>query len=255
MKKLYTISILVMVLLLVTGCSTGGYPLTQEESDAIAQYSAHLLLKYSKNNIYTDKLMDKKDYEETLVTPKPTEAATPTPKPTATIAPTEIPEDENDESTPTPLPTEEPAKPTESVVVEDNKLDSLSEIFGNDYDVTYVKHYIGESFSENSFLTLSAPEGKQLCIVTLNIKNNSKKTSRIKAENIKVAYMLYNGSKLTDTAELSLLSNDIQFLDDDIEAGKSMEAVILFYITDAKADYTLRFKSMDSGKIFDIDLK
>ena len=91
MKKGLVLILAGVLVFLLTACESGEHiKLTQEESDAIAQYSAYLLMKYDTRKTHKEKLLDQKELkqayadmaaEEAEKNPaKPTPSATPTPE-------------------------------------------------------------------------------------------------------------------------------------------------------------------------------
>ena len=86
-KKIRYLLLGLFVVIALTGCSLGQpeIPITDEETDGIAQYCAHMIMKYGAERLYQERLLDKKDFEEAvaereaLLNPTPTNTPTPAP--------------------------------------------------------------------------------------------------------------------------------------------------------------------------------
>ena len=151
--KKSVIALILLIAVLVCGCSSAPeYNITDDESDAIAQYCAYLLLKYDKNKNAERKLLDKKELEDIYNAGKEenvTEAVTPTPPitdpGTPTPTPTEAPE-VTDTPTPTPEITEEPK----------NLVSGLTELYGKtDFTVEYGYYKLSEKYVENEYSVIT----------------------------------------------------------------------------------------------------
>ena len=249
MKKIYPALAIIIASLMLTACSSNYIEITDKESDAIAQYCAHLLLKYDKNKVAQRKLLDVdelEDYYEELhkndPTPTPTEMAEPTAEPTSEPEVTPTPEDITD--VPTAVPTE-PELP---------KAESLTELYAKeDFTVEYKTISVTQMYYENEYSSISAKDGESIAVIFFNIRNIGDADQKFVSSDSKVGYALYcvNGNIYTPT--LSMLGNDIQFLNDLIEKDEEYEAVLLFFIDAMDLPVKLRAEDGESGKIFDID--
>ena len=64
-KTIRLLLILLSSVFLLAGCASAEYiALTDEESDAIAQYCAYLMLKYDKNEVEKRKLLEVKELQD-----------------------------------------------------------------------------------------------------------------------------------------------------------------------------------------------
>ena len=109
MKKLGFLITTLIVSLMLSACSSDYIEISEDESNAIAQYCAHLLLKNDKNKVAERKLLDideLEDYYMELHKDDPTPTPTPVEE-DVTPTPTDEPEE-------TPTPKEPEKKPTES---------------------------------------------------------------------------------------------------------------------------------------------
>ncbi len=247
MKKRFLSIALILIMLLSAGCSSVNIPLTEQESDAIAQYSAYLLLKYDNNKNSTEKLLDLDDLND-LKEEKLAAEATPTP----TVTPT---------PTPTPEPTAEPTAEPEPTAADKGEekddvkyAESVSELFGKDFEVSYKSFVLSDEYVENDYFTVNAPDNKKILSVNFEIKNSSSSEKLFESKNRNLVYTLYTDDRSYIAPEISMLGNDIQFLNDKIKGNSTFNAVLLFYVNENRKSFKLRITNTDSGKVFDIKI-
>ena len=176
MKRIRNFLLLSGICFILTGCALGKptIPLTEDETNAIAQYCAHLLMKHGASELYHDtgeKLLDKKEYEDAIAEREALLNPTSTPLPTATPVPEnsdkgEEPtgQEDGDENTSTPVPT--PSGKTTA---------DASELFDPSvFEVSVSGYTFTKSFkSEEEYFALSAPSGKIVAVFMLDVKNIS----------------------------------------------------------------------------------
>ena len=255
MKKMKMIlALFIIMACLVTGCSSGPHiELTEEESDAIAQYSAYLLLKYDKNKTAERKLLDINELEDIYNAEKEKqEAETVTPTPDITT-----PTPASDEPTPTVTPTEAPnVEPTVTSAPE-KTADSLTALYGKDnFTVEYGYYKLEEQYVENEFSVITPKQdGNKVLSLYFLIKNIGKSSEKFVSKDSAVKYVLYcdNGDKLGP--QICALPNDIQFLNDEIKAGGSYDAVLIFFVNDNEKAYSLKAVDENTGFEYDIKIK
>jgi len=212
------IIILGMTLLL---CCMGGclqeVPLTDAEMDAVAEYAAGLLLKHDLN--YNSPLLPEKIMEELL-------------NPSPTPVPTEIPDDisngnSDGKVTPTPVP---------EVTEETNA--QLTEIIGLDgFEVKYVGYVDnGSAIENNSYYSLEAKKGYKYITLNFTIRNLTQEEKVFDASGQKLTYMLDVDVKNRYRAVLSMLKNDMQYMDITIPAEGTETAVLVFEIKDTESE-------------------
>ena len=251
MKKLYVFIMVFLLAGMLTGCASGNIPITEEESDAIAQYCAHLLLKYDNNKTDDRKLMDKdelkdhyKELEKANPTPTPTQAPTSTPEATKAPKPSKAEDETND------------VTPTEAIPTADNKAESLTELYGlKGFDVKYSSGSLTKTYNENDYSTITARDGEMIFSASFKIKNNGKESQKFVSSDSSVSYILYCENGNSYTPQISMLSNDIQFLNDEIGVKKDFAAVLLFVVSETDVPATLRAEDGKTGKVYDIKIK
>ena len=244
MKKFRLIFLSVVLALIFTGCSLGEpqIKLTEEESDAIAQYCAHLIMKYGAKELYNEKLLDKKDYEEAV---KEREAElNPSPVPTKEPSPTPTPQpedgqdkgdeggsDKQDDQKTEPVITPAPAAADASALFDP----SIFEVSVS--DKVFTKNYK----SDLEYFTLSAPAGKFVAAFTIDVKNISSQKKVFDYNNYDVQFQLIVDGSKSISPEISLLSNDFRFTRSEIASNGVFSGVIVFFVDESAKKLTLRF--------------
>lgn len=214
MKKIQIGFILILLMAILAGCSAGP-SLSAEQNDQAAEYVAGALLKYDKN------------YEEALIydteeKKEETAEETAEPKPSAVPSPSAAPGSE----TGTPMPEEE-----------DNKLYTLDEVFGlADFKIKYKSYKLRSSYPDNpmeSYFSMDAKKGHKYVMAEFEIKNvsNTAKTINLLKENI--TYQLnVNETVIYEKPSLTLLENDLQYVNMEIEKNATKKAMLVFQIKD-----------------------
>lgn len=213
MKKLLFIMIFLCGIML-TGC-TQLVELTDEESDIIAEYMANVVLehddKYKEALIYPDNMTE----EEVTKTTEP-EAAT-------------VADSSDSESNLTTLDHQK----NEDSDYEVSNMNLSDEMGNGKFDISYENFRLYDSYPKekaNDYYSLEAAKGKKLLVVSFDINNLSKKDQVLNLVNSGYEYILDNGSEVTYKPKLTLLLNDIQYLDITVPAGKKKEAVLVFEV-------------------------
>jgi len=230
---------------ILSGCSLGEptIKLTEDESNAIAQYCAHLIMKYGAKDYYNQKLLDEKDYgdalveREALLNPSPTPTPSPVPdevKPTPTPEITGEP-DSGGEGDPGNPGNETTPEPPANVV-------SASEMFDQSvFEVSLVGYEMTRNYkNELEYFTLSAPEGKLVAAFTLEVKNITSQNKVFDYNNYDAQFQLVIDSGTAVGPEISLLSNDFRFTRSEIKPGESFKGVVVFFIDDKCKEFTFR---------------
>lgn len=275
MKKLSYFLLTILLLLLLTGCEGNAIPLTEEESDAIAQYCAHLIMKYDKSGLEKEKLLDEREFYDALAeiaareaelnpvsTPVPTAAPTEAPTPVPTLVPTEEPDDipgetdipdsadNNDvdtDITDLPDPSGDDNSGDDIVVtptpeVKNNVTDNLNDLINEDvFTITCVNSFITKEFkNEGEYFSLTAPAGQQILVVEFDITNNTSENQKYSASAYKFDFRVITEQGKQIYSEISLLADDIQFLDDNIASGATKKALVIFFTNSGEDTFTLR---------------
>lgn len=205
MRRLLVIFISVLALLF-TGCMKA-YPLTEEETDIVAEYMAGLLLAKDKN--YSLSLLS---YDE-------------------------VKELSNQATTNTK---EEPIEETDKDNVLDNeseinsldKTNSLSEVIGNkNFEIQFTGYKLADTYPEdetNRVFSIDPRKGNQLLIVNFTLENLNNKDMTIDLSKEKIQYQLkINGENIYKPL-LVLLENNLQYINMKIAANSKIPTVLIF---------------------------
>jgi len=226
-KKKFIIACFSVMLCLLCGCLKAT-PLTDEEMDVVAEYAASLLLKYDKN--FETPLYYTEEREVRLTptpTPEPTVKATPTPTPTPS---SETPSGSNDvpstpavTATPTPLPMFNEAE-TSRQITEIIAVDNIT--------VTCESFELMKSVQSTEYFSLVAKEGRQYAVVKFLLHNNTSEDLIFDASEKELEYSVDINTKTISRVSLSMLENDMQYMEIPVPAGGMAEAVLVFEIAD-----------------------
>ena len=204
-------TVLAVSVLSLTGCADIKN-LSEEQENEIAEYAAGVLLQNSDK--YPYRLITKKEKEVTETpTPMP---ATPTPTPTSAAAQaSDAPQESQPEQT--------------AAAPEDSKkqvsLDDLYHLKG--VSVLYTSYRLADKYGSSQ---IRAEQGKKLLVAEFSLKNNSGAKKKVKLiDRRKITYQL-NVDGTTYSPQISLLENQLDYLETVIAKGKSQKAVLVFQV-------------------------
>ena len=230
MKKGLVLFLACFMILVLSACESGEHiPLTPEESDAIAQYSAYLIMKHDARKTHKEKLLDEKqlqeEYEERAAAEaeeNPKKEDTTTPEPTKAVAPEKTDKVDPVSEVVTPEPTATPVPKPE--------FGSLSECYDNKFEVLFSKCIIGESYvNDSEVFNLTAHEGKKFVVLEFTINNNSSQKMTFDSTKFNVSYKLIS-EKRTNKPKTTLVANEISLFKKDFEPKESTSGVLIFEI-------------------------
>ena len=251
MRKILAVLMILVMSVSVSGCAMGPYQeLTEEQSNAIAQYSAYLLLKYDRNKKAERKLLDIKeieDYYEEL-----NGDATPTPVPTKTEedpAVTGTDPEPTREATPAPTavvtPTAEP--------VNDKTVSSLDELYDDpSFGISYGGYDLTKVYEENAYSSFSAKDGEKILVAKFKIQNKTSSKLNVSLIESNVEYYLYCENGDIYSPSISFLQNDMVTLDTEIASGSAYDAVMIFCIKEESKPAVLKAIESESGNIYEM---
>jgi len=201
-------------MLSLTGCIQE-YKLTELKGDATAEYMAALLLKYDE------------DYEPHL---------TPIDQLNEEVSETLGENNANTTTvTPTPFLEEAITENEDSEGAKVTKEYTLTEVIGEpDIEIQYSNYKICESYPEdttNAYFSLTPVEGNQLLVASFLAKNISDKEKTLNLSNSKVLYQLDINVGTVYKPLLTLLENDLQYIDITIGAGKNKTVLLVFEVS------------------------
>lgn len=218
MKKWKMVIIFLMVLSL-TGC-VEKYKATDEQSDAIAEYMASLLLDNDKH--YDQALVpedvlynDSSDTSEDTDTQNNnvTQAPTPTQASGETSSETEDGDTSQSGNNSTP------------------KL-SISEVIGQDnFQIDYKSYKLTDQYKSEYFV-LNPRDGYHLMVISFRIKNISDDKQVLNLTKAGIEYEITGISGTKYSPLLTLLENDLQYINIEINSGKTKSGVLIFQVPD-----------------------
>lgn len=204
-------TVLAVSVLSLTGCADIKN-LSEEQENEIAEYAAGVLLQNSDK--YSYRLITKEEKEVTETpTPMP---ATPTPTPTSAAAQaSDAPQESQPEQT--------AAAPEDSK--KEVSLDDLYHLKG--VSVLYTSYRLADKYGSSQ---IRAEQGKKLLVAEFSLKNNSGAKKKVKLiDRRKITYQL-NVDGTTYSPQISLLENQLDYLETVIAKGKSQKAVLVFQV-------------------------
>jgi hypothetical protein len=195
----------------LTGCIQE-YKVTEQQNDATAEYMAGLLLKYDE------------DYEQDL--PSQDE-----------IIEEEAAQVEVDTMSPTPTVSSTKDTTTNAEgKAEDAKKDyTLTEVIGaENFEIEYTGYKVTESYPEDAqsaYFSLTSREGNHLIVASFLVKNKTDKEKKLNLSKAKIQYQLDVNVGTVYKPSLTLLENDLQYIDIKIAGGKAEPVLLIFEIS------------------------
>ena len=258
MKKYTVITTLTCFTLFLTGCFLPSLPdMTEEQEEAITEYSADLLKKYDasySNGVYTEEQLEKaaqKEEEQKAKDEKAKQLAD------------EYMEKAKTAAAQKEKKSEEPSEGTDSEPKEKKNgpvslaNDEVAEFMNiSDFDVEYMGYDIMKSYPDdgnNSVFSVDATEGKQLVVLYLDVTNSGAADAAVDMFTDKNTYSLNCGGTTVESSS-KLVLNDFSIYRDTVQAGATNETVLVFE-TDEGMDIsgaTLMIKNGD--KVGEINL-
>lgn len=211
MKRLLIIFICVLGVIL-TGCMKE-YPLTETQTDIVAEYMAGRLLEEDKK--YSPSLIS---YQEI-------------------IDDEEIPPVNESEPEPTMIPetTEDNEEDTSSAVVPGDIQYTLSEVIGDQsFDIQYTGYQLAETYPEdesNLVFSVDPRVGYQLLVTNFIIENITDIDRAIDLSKIQIQYQLDINVGTIYKPQFALLENNMQYINLNVKAGAKIPAVLIFEVT------------------------
>ena len=106
-----------------------------------------------------------------------------------------------------------------------------------DYSITYQYYEILDSYvstEDHSAMALEAGDGKRLLIAHFAVTNNGAEAAHLDVLSQDIDFRLVTGTKEVP-AEFTLLLNDLSMYKGDVEAGSTLDTVLVFEVTDEEA--------------------
>ena len=211
-KRMQFLTILLASTVVLGGCGTSLYELTDDEEDLIVSAAAQA---GAKHNIFqSDGITDVEPETEPQMQENTTEQDT-----------QQVQEETNTNTNTGGTQTNTQTKEI-----------SLSDLLGKNLKVSYKGYSTASSYQEGDYFSVNATSGKTLIIMNINVKNTGKKNIKIDMLSKDVTfYGCFNGTdrivekKILSTKNLSTYQGKIK-------PGKSIKTVLAFEVSKKQAD-------------------
>lgn len=211
-KRMQFLAILLASTVVLGGCGTSLYELTDDEEDLIVSAAAQAVAKH--NVFQMDGITDVEPETETQMQENTTEQDT-----------QQVQEETNTNTNTGGTKTDTQAKEI-----------ALSDLLGKNLKVSYKGYSTASSYQEGDYFSVNAASGKTLIIMNINVKNTGKKNTKIDMLSKDVTfYGCFNGTdrivekKILSTKNLSTYQGKIK-------PGKSIKTVLVFEVSKKQAD-------------------
>lgn len=213
-KRFRLLAVVSAATLLLGGCGTPLYELTDDEQNIIVTYAAYSLAKhntYQKDGM-TNAVLAEEDSQEETTTDTQQESS------------------ETDSSTSTGTATGEGSGEEDAI--------SLAAAVGQESKLTvsYKGYQVQDSYQEGNYLAVNPDVGKRLVVMKFKIKNPTDKD--IELDTVSLDNTFYasfdGGSRIKET--VSFGAQSLSSYVGEIKAGKSKTAVLLFQVSESQAD-------------------
>lgn len=211
-KRMQFLAILLASTVVLGGCGTSLYELTDDEEDLIVSAAAQAVAKH--NVFQMEGITDVEPETETQMQENTTEQDT-----------QQVQEETNTNTNTGGTQTNTQTKEI-----------SLSDLLGKNLKVSYKGYSTASSYQEGDYFSVNATSGKTLIIMNINVKNTGKKNTKIDMLSKDVTfYGCFNGTdrivekKILSTKNLSTYQGKIK-------PGKSIKTVLVFEVSKKQAD-------------------
>lgn len=211
-KRMQFLAILLASTVVLGGCGTSLYELTDDEEDLIVSAAAQAVAKH--NVFQMEGITDVEPETETQMQENTTEQDT-----------QQVQEETNTNTNTGGTKTDTQTKEI-----------ALSDLLGKNLKVSYKGYSTASSYQEGDYFSVNATSGKTLIIMNINVKNTGKKNTKIDMLSKDVTfYGCFNGTdrivekKILSTKNLSTYQGKIK-------PGKSIKTVLAFEVSKKQAD-------------------
>ena len=189
MKKKISLPVMaVSAILLLGGCGTQMYDLSEDEENLVVQYSAHILAKY---NIEQKDGMTAASSEETQETQKQD---------------SQMPESQNTQSADNNMASDA----TGETQTQEMETMPIAEAIGHasGLTVSYKGYRVQNIYQEGDYFAVTPEDGNKLVVMKFEIKNKGKKKVRLDTEKLGITfYACFDGkNRIKETASLGTRS-------------------------------------------------
>lgn len=232
MKKIKGFILILVLAILSSSCVKNDIKMTDEQIDRAAEYAAGVLLKYDRN------------YESTLISETVIPEGTTEPVSTNEVTATENPETSNK------IDTDSTNKDSKKEQLELTDVINVKEC-----KINFSKYQILNSYEQGKSVYIKADKGKKLVVLEFKIKNKSDSDRKVKLlkKNITYTLIVNNGGEYQPN--LSILVNDLQFYNENIQKGKSKKAVLVFNVPKQEIKNTMKLQVIRDNQISEVKVK
>lgn len=231
-KRMQFLAILLASTVVLGGCGTSLYELTDDEEDLIVSAAAQAVAKH--NVFQMEGITDVEPETETQMQENTTEQDT-----------QQVQEETNTNTNTGGTKTDTQTKEI-----------ALSDLLGKNLKVSYKGYSTASSYQEGDYFSVNATSGKTLIIMNINVKNTGKKNTKIDMLSKDVTfYGCFNGTdrivekKILSTKNLSTYQGKIK-------PGKSIKTVLVFEVSKKQADEisTQNLQVEMDGKMYQVTM-
>lgn len=211
-KRMQFLTILLASTVVLGGCGTSLYELTDDEEDLIVSAAAQAVAKH--NIFQSDGITDVEPETEPQMQENTTEQDT-----------QQVQEETNTNTNTGGTQTNTQTKEI-----------SLSDLLGKNLKVSYKGYSTASSYQEGDYFSVNATSGKTLIIMNINVKNTGKKNIKIDMLSKDVTfYGCFNGTdRIVEKKILS--TKNLSTYQEKIKPGKSIKTVLAFEVSKKQAD-------------------
>ncbi len=218
MKKYFIVVLVLALSLMTTGCGTKLIKLTDSEREQIVQFSAHIISEFNRSQPEGYRPLNKKQIQ-----------AIKEPQKEVSVQENTVNTENTDSSDTSNSNSEKEAQ---------NTISTLTEAIGvTGIEATCKGYTIQKDYVQDDVFAMNAEQGKEYVVVKIELKNTTglKIRCNILDKKAKFSLQINDGEKTVD-ALTTLLTNDFSTFDDEIKAGKSKNAVLIFEVEKGQAD-------------------
>ena len=211
-KAMRLLAILSATVLLISGCGTAMYELTEDEETLITQYAAYAV---GKHNIRQ---------KDGMTSDKPQEEDT--------TKREQKPQEDSKEPQDTQAASESGGEQGSGEDLSNYPEVSLTDALGCDTSlkITYKGYEVSDAYKEGNYFSVNAGGGNTLLIMKFTIVNSGKKAVKYDTSSLQnTFYGMFGGSKIGE--KMTFSNKELSSSVTKIEAGKKTSAVMLFEIS------------------------
>lgn len=220
MKSIYAKVSAVMLVstLFLSGCGNAVTYMTSEQSELIGEYAATLLLKYDAN--HESRLVDLSTIEETPTVEE--------------LKATPVEEQKQEEKNDTPVIEKEDGTGKGNAM---GSVENIADVcaFPEGVEITYKEYELTDAYNDEEFeyFALEASEGKQLLVMTFELKNTTGENQDVDILTQNVKMKVTVNEDYSRYALTTMLMNDLATYQDVLTPDEVAEVVLIIEVDDS----------------------